>query len=194
MNSKHLHFSAISGILSPIFGFFIVFIAISYAPWFSWTNNALSDLGRQGTEAIIFNNGLMITGSLILLFSRGLFEIAEKNFWGKLGSIIHVIASLSLFLIGLFNININPWHFYVSVGFFVTLPIAIIIYSIFLYQNKMTFIALMGWIFSVTALLLWTFNWSSVAIPEAASAGLCSIWHFIISFFMWNTEKNRKIE
>ena len=189
MNSKHLRFSVISGILSPIFGFFIVFIAISYAPWFSWTNNALSDLGRQGNEAIIFNNGLMITGLLILLFSRGLYEIAIKNFWGKLGSIIHIIASLFLFLIGLFNINITPWHFYVSVGFFVTLPIAIIIYSIYLYQSKMPFFALIGWIFSVTALLIWTLNWSSVAIPEATSAGLCSIWHFLISYFMWNNGK-----
>ena len=53
------------GILSPIIGFIFISIAIQSAPWFSWTENWISDLGgfegdrpiysAKGTESILLN-------------------------------------------------------------------------------------------------------------------------------------------
>jgi hypothetical membrane protein len=185
MNYNKLRTAAIFGFVAPIFGFFIVFLAISYAPWFSWTRNALSDLGAGGMESVIFNYGLMATGLLVLGFSRGLFEISEGSSLGRIGASIHVLAALFLFAIGVLNINVRPWHYIVSVGFFVTLPSALIIYSIFLYKKKMFSFAYLGWVLGVIALLVWVIPWSSVAIPEATSAGLSSIWHFTLAYWMW---------
>ncbi|MBM3291442.1 DUF998 domain-containing protein [Candidatus Bathyarchaeota archaeon] len=188
MKSTKLRSSAIFGFITPIFGFIVIFLAISYAPWFSWTGNALSDLGTSGTESMIFNYGLMATGLLILGFSRGLFELSEGNRLGRIGTYVHVLGALFLFAIGVLNINIRPWHFFVSVGFFVTFPSAVIIYSVFLYKKGMQSFAYIGWVMGVIALLIWTMRWSSVAIPEAASAGLISIWQINLAYWMWKKE------
>lgn len=185
MNHNILRTATIFGIVAPIFGFFIIFLAISYAPWFSWTGNALSDLGARGMESLIFNYGLMATGLLVLGFSRGLFEVSEGSLLGRIGASVHVLAASFLFAIGVLNENMRPWHFIVSVGFFITLPTALIIYSIFIYKKKMKSIAYLGWVIGIIALLIWTIRWSSVAIPEATSAGLSSIWHFTLAYWMW---------
>jgi len=48
MNSKNvawLKISGVSGIVTPIVAFTFISLAIVYSPQFSWTENALSDLG-----------------------------------------------------------------------------------------------------------------------------------------------------
>ncbi|MBC8497954.1 hypothetical protein H8D40_03130, partial [Candidatus Bathyarchaeota archaeon] len=73
MNAKLVKWFGYFGIIAPIFGFAMVFWAISTAPWFSWTGNALSDLGVEGLTAIIFNDGLGMTACLLALFSVGVY-------------------------------------------------------------------------------------------------------------------------
>jgi hypothetical membrane protein len=68
------------GILIPIILIIFIFSAITMAPWFSWTDNAISDLGESGVpSATFFNYGIIITGFLLLIFTTVLSERIMGN-------------------------------------------------------------------------------------------------------------------
>jgi len=92
-------------------------VAIALAPWFSWTTNALSDLGVRGeASAPAFNAGLIAGGILGGGFAVRLWPDAP----GRLGRAAAGVFGLSfacLALIGVFPTP-HPYHFPVAAGFF----------------------------------------------------------------------------
>jgi hypothetical membrane protein len=176
---------ASSGILSPIIGFVCIITAIATYPSFSWTNNALSDLGVvPGITASVFNFGLIASGLLAFNFAIfGLYVYFSniKNNVGKIGSDLFASGALALIAIGVFNENYSPTHYLVSVAFFTLMPIAlfIITYSFLLtHQGKIAaFTVLTGFAAAAPWILQFTFNYvPNVAIPEFLSGIIISVW------------------
>ena len=101
----YLRIGAFSGIVAPLVAFICVWAAIASYPQFSWTNNALSDLGVvPGTTAALFNSGLLVSGILAFNFAIfGLFTYFGQSFVGKIGSAFFAVASLALIAISVFN-------------------------------------------------------------------------------------------
>jgi hypothetical membrane protein len=192
MNSKRavwLKVSGISGILAPLVAFTFISLAIVYSPQFSWTENALSDLGvQEGVTAILFNYGLIIVGILALVFASGLFA-SQRMMLGRIGAFILILAALALMAIGVFPENVKPTHYYVSVGFFVLLPISILVLSAtFLLMAKVK-LGLFTFLVAAVAAAVWIIHWtipfgSGVAIPEALSAVSASTCSIVLGFKM----------
>jgi hypothetical membrane protein len=192
MNSKRavwLKVSGISGILAPLVAFTFISLAIVYSPQFSWTENALSDLGvQEGVTAILFNYGLIIVGILALVFASGLFA-SQRMMLGRIGAFILILAALALMAIGVFPENVKPTHYYVSVGFFVLLPISILVLSAtFLLTSKVK-LGLFTFLVAAVAAAVWIIHWtipfgSGVAIPEALSAVSASTCSIVLGFKM----------
>ncbi|MFC6732867.1 hypothetical protein [Haladaptatus sp. DYSN1] len=81
---------ALSGILAPGITLGAILLATLLSPTFTWTGSALSNLGGAGERtAWLFNGGLMV-GSLVALFSVGVFPI---------GTAYHFPAALSFYLL-----------------------------------------------------------------------------------------------
>ncbi len=192
MGSKNVNWLKISGVcgtIAPIVAFTFILLAILNFPQFSWTGNALSDLGvQEGVTAILFNSGLVIGGILALVFASGLF-VLQKTMLGRIGVFIFVLAALAFMAIGVFSENAEPTHYYVSVTFFVLFPISmLVIGAAFLLTAKLkmgffTFLA------AIVAALIWTIQWtigfgSNVAIPEALSALSALMWLMVLGFKM----------
>lgn len=192
MGSKNVNWLKISGVcgtIAPIVAFTFILLAILNFPQFSWTGNALSDLGvHEGVTAILFNSGLVIGGILALVFASGLF-VLQKTMLGRIGVFIFVLAALAFMAIGVFSENAEPTHYYVSVTFFVLFPISmLVIGAAFLLTAKLkmgffTFLA------AIVAELVWAIHWtigfgSNVAIPEALSALSVLIWLMVLGFKM----------
>ena len=95
--------AGICGILIPVVVFTSILLALAGAPWFRWTNNALSELGVEGVSAFFFNNGLILGGILAFIFSIGLMRTLKK----KTGAYILAASSLALIGVGLFAV-ISP--------------------------------------------------------------------------------------
>jgi hypothetical membrane protein len=116
---------ASAGIVAPIVGFICILSAIASYSYFSWTNNALSDLGVvSGITGLLFNFGLVASGFLAFTFAIfGLFVYFEKTWVGKIGSAFFAAATVALIAIGVFNESFSPIHFFVSVAFFALSPI-----------------------------------------------------------------------
>jgi hypothetical membrane protein len=182
-NFVYQRIGAASGIVSPIVAFVCILIAIASYPIFSWTNNALSDLGVvSGVTASLFNFGLFASGLLAFIFALfGLFTYFGKSWVGKIGSIIFAAATLALIAISVFNENFSPTHYLVSVAFFTLAPIALFILTFSFWLNRQrgtaAFTAAVGVAAALPWILLFTLNYvPNVAIPEFLSALAVSVW------------------
>lgn len=103
-----------------------ILTATLIAPSFSWTGNALSDLGAAGAStALLFNGTLILTGVLGLPFAfrayRGL-----RNRIRRIGVVLFGASMVTLALVGVFALP-SPYHGPVAVSFFLlfTLGIAV---------------------------------------------------------------------
>jgi hypothetical membrane protein len=194
MNLKALRLTGFFGIVAPLFGFMIIAMSIWLSPWFSWTGNALSDLGAEGFESVVFNSGLAMTAALLMMFSAGLLEMTKGDIIGQIGGAIHLLSAGLLIGIGVLNITIEPWHYYVSIGFFAAMPLSAAFIGLFCYRKKMRFYSLIAWGSATLAVVIWLLPWSSVAIPEALSAAYISVWQIIMAHWMYTRKEDKFVE
>jgi hypothetical membrane protein len=176
-----------AGIFAPILGFVCILSAIATYPTFSWTNNALSDLGVVlGVTGSLFNFGIVASGFLTFNFAIfGLFTYFGKSWVGKIGSAVFAAATMALIAIGIFNENFSPTHYLVSVAFFVLMPISLFILSSSFWLSHQRGIAVFtvsaGLVAALPWLLFFAFNFvPNVAIPEFVSGIAISVWVVVI--------------
>jgi hypothetical membrane protein len=195
-----LKISGVCGILAPIVAFTFISLAITSYPQFSWTENALSDLGvQEGATAILFNSGLIMGGILSFIFAFSLFTVLGDKTLGKVGAVLFILVALALTSIGIFPENVKPTHYYVSVMFFALLPIsAFIIGTAFLLKTnfKMGFFT---FLVAIVAAAVWIIHWtigfgSNVAIPETLSGISASTWAIVLGFKMLKADTSKRFE
>ncbi len=193
-----LRIAGIAGILTPVTAFTFIGLAVASYPQFSWVNNALSDLGVvPGVTSTLFNFGLYLSGLFFFIFAVGLFKSLDEHIIGKIGSVVFVLASLSLEGIGIFTENTRPWHLIFSVAFFVLIPIALLVvagYYLLKRQKSMAaFTLLTAFVAAAPWVLQFLINYvSGVAVPEAVSAIAGSIWAVVSGFKMFRAGSRAK--
>jgi hypothetical membrane protein len=182
---------AAAGLAAPIVGFTCILTAITSHHAFSWTNNALSDLGViSGVTGPVFNLGLSTTGVLAFCFAVfGLYGYLGKSWVGKIGALVFALGSLALVAIGVFNENFSPTHYLVSVAFFVLMPIAMFIITCSFLLTRRAKMAVMTTLVGFAAALPWILQFTvryvpNVAIPEFLSGLVVSAWTVFISYRM----------
>ena len=184
MNIKLIRLFGWFGIITPVLGFGMIFVAISTAPWFSWEMNALSDLGVEGLTAALFNGGLMMTAAVMAVFSLGIYELGKEDRLGKIGFILLIWACLFLVGIGLWPETAGGIHREISIAFFVTLPVAMIVNAISLIRRGHRELGSLGIVAGAVAIVIWTLSWEGVAIPEAVAAGSAGVWSIVTGAWM----------
>lgn len=189
MNVKVLRLAGFFGLAAPAFGFIMIAISILMSPWFSWTANALSDLGVEGPGSVIINSGLAMTAAIMMMFSTGLIEMTKGRLVGQVGGVLYFVACLFLIGIGIANETIKPYHLWVSVGFFVTLPLSVAVIGFFHFVNGMRFYAILAWGTAFLASGVWFLHWTSAAIPETLSVASLGVWQLLLSWWMWTMEE-----
>jgi hypothetical membrane protein len=195
MDSKDelmLKIAGVIGIVTPIATFTLILLAISSVPQFSWTENALSDLGvESGITAMVFNVALIACGLLLLIFASGLNMLLQKTVLGKIGAFVFAIDFLALTTIGVFPENIKPatLHYYVSVAFFALFPLSMFFITVgFLRTAKMK-LGLFTLLAALVAVAIWVVQFtlhlfSNVAIPETVAALSASAWVIVLGSSM----------
>ena len=184
MNVKLVRLFGWFGIFTPVLGFGMIFLAISTAPWFSWQANALSDLGVEGLTASIFNSGLMMTAAVMAVFALGIYELVKDDRLGKIGFITLIWACIFLVGIGWFPETAGGIHTEISIAFFVTLPVAMIVNAVSFIRRGHRELGALGIAAAAVAIAIWTLNWDGVAIPEAVSAASAGGWSIVTGAWM----------
>jgi len=165
--------AAMLAVVAPMVAFASIFTAIMLSPWFSWTGNALSDLGVGGASTT-FNLGLIASGLMLIPLPIALYTVSEGGL-GRLSAILLLLSAILLSSIGFFPESCGRLHYYVSAAFFLTLPLTIYLYAASTYRSSRRG-ALLSALSATVALGVWLLSWSSPAIPEAISALSATIW------------------
>lgn len=187
--SKRIKMAGLCGVITPPIVFSLILAAISHSPWFSWTENALSDLGVQGISATLFNSSLILGGLLTLVFAVGLRETLKNQPIGQIGSLLFILDAIALSAIGVFPETTGVLHFYVSVAFFVLLPLSLfLIGGAMIKEGKSRNLGLLSVLAGAAAIGVWTFPMRGVAIPEALSALSASTWSMVLGFKLFKQE------
>ena len=183
------------GIIVPVVAFTFIVLSILTYPQFSWTNNALSDLGVvPGITATLFNFGLYASGLMSVWFAVGLYKCLNKNVVGKIGALIFGAASLGLEGIGWAPEGTNafnfPWHYFFSVLFFVLVPIALLVIVSYFLTTHEAHLAGFTLLIAITAAAPWVLFFAvqyvpGVAIPELISALAASAWSITVGWRMY---------
>jgi hypothetical membrane protein len=192
-------FAGLCGIIGPLIAYIGIAVAILMASWFNWFDHALSDLGHPwmlgGSDGIpginnsapLFNASLIIAGLFTLVLTIWLirYQYFERSVIGLIAAILLTIAQFFLIAIGVFHEGFGSIHFAVSVGFFVTLLLAGMIYGIRLMQEKSTQIfGILALILALISAIIWVayytipLPFTGQAIPEIISAVTAFIWVF----------------
>jgi len=169
MNLKHkAFFASVLGLLIP---YVCIFTSIALSPWFSWSKNALSDLGHsvKSDVAPIFNLGLVIGGILIYQYS-----ISLTNYSKMLTHYFLALSAFLLVLIGVFDEIYGLIHFIVSSAFFITVLLTTLIY---VYEKKSK-IAIAAFIIGVCSWAVYGLRVFEIGVfvPEILSAFAVTSW------------------
>jgi len=169
MNLKHKAFFA--GILGLLIPYVCIFTSIALSPWFSWSKNALSDLGHsvKSNVAPVFNLGLVIGGILIYQYSTSL-----SNYSKMLTHYFLAFSALLLVLIGVFDEVYGLIHFIVSLAFFITVLLTTLVYV----YEKRSKIAIIAFIIGVCSWVVYGLRVFEigVSVPEILSAFAVTSW------------------
>jgi hypothetical membrane protein len=170
--------AGICGIFTPIIIFSSIALAMLDASWFRWTHNALSDLGIEGLSAFFFNNGIILGGLLIVVFSIGLTRILKN----KTGAYILLISSLAFIGAGVFPKTEFTLHFISSSIFFIFLTASLFVIGLSLKNEDsdqtMGIIAIFLGIIACSSIIFQNFL-KGIAIPEAIVCFPAFIWFMI---------------
>jgi hypothetical membrane protein len=172
------------GIAGAVVAYGMIALAISVSPWFSWYNNALSDLGNTAlhpSTALVFDSGLASAGVLMTFF--GILLSKNNISWKFLvWSIPLTISSIDLTLIGIFNESFGAIHLVVSEIFFVSIALTLFLFSYVSFPIGMPRLGALSLIFGVLSSLVWIarFPWQGVAIQETVTSALAALFVIII--------------
>lgn len=121
--------AGLCGMVTPIVAYVFILIAIAIHPWFTWADNALSDLGAVDTAYNnIFNFGMIVSGLLGVIFALGMFREVEEKL-GVLGMGIFLAGMIFLVLLGVFPSGTSP-HMAISIMFFIYSGVGIILFGV----------------------------------------------------------------
>lgn len=178
----------IAGIVGPVIAILFILYSVSIYPSFNWYSNYLSDLGI-GKTAPFFNYPLIFEGIMNFIFAIGFAYALPKGAWSKIGAILLIIGGASLALVGIFNEN-SPYHIhsYVAMGYFVILPLSLIVLGLNSYKNFKAY-SIITVVLAVVALIVILIH-GQHAIPELSEALILSAW-IVANSVLMILKKNR---
>ena len=185
-NSLFLRLAGLSGVLGSVLPLVMVLSATFFSTWFSWNENALSELG-VGEQATLFNSAMLIGGALNLLFGLGLYKYFSGEKLIKSGVTLIILSSISLALVGVFTVDYHIPHGLAAFGYFMLSPTGFLLIA---FGTKEGIIRKLGFICGVAALfailvlpvvfLALSLN-VGFAVPELIEGLIISVWTIYIS-------------
>ncbi|AIF69388.1 hypothetical protein PAP_04885 [Palaeococcus pacificus DY20341] len=165
------------GVLIPIISLGGIFLSIYKNPWFSLTQNALSDMGSiHNPIGYIFNSILIITGIMGVIFGTGTFK-------KHLTTPLFAFGMVCLIFVGIFPEEYKP-HAFFAVSFYILILLDMFIEGInslkkgekiglfWVFLSPTTFISIIY--------LLKIFE--GAAIPELVGAFAIYAWIYYITY------------
>lgn len=182
----------VAGVVAPAIALGAILVAVVLSPTFTWTENALSDLGAsQAANAALFNSGLVLGGVVSLPFAVRITETARNRIEAA-GAVVFALTAVALALVGLFPTGTDP-HVPAAVAFYVLLSFSLWTYGVGNALAGDLLIAagtvLLG-VVNVGAWAVYIVEYAptglSVALPEIVGAVVLAVWTIGTAVRVWN--------
>lgn len=156
------------GVLAPLCAVTFIGTSILLSPWFSWTDNALSDLGISPV-APLFNSGLIITGFLVLILSITFARVERANRQGFAGAVALLVMSVSTVGAGVFTENMIELHIFFALLTFSSLIVSSVLLGLRFYAEETTkILGVLALLSAVASIITVAVLSQVVALPGAA--------------------------
>jgi hypothetical membrane protein len=179
MSTRLLRIGGICGSLAPVVTLTLIFISIRLSSWFSWHDNALSDLGVSATPNP-FNAALLIGGALQLVFVIfGLRSMVGPGRLARVGLWAVSIGAIALPMIGIITEDYGRTHYYVAATYFVGTPLSygLLGSSMIRHGDRIAgILSISAGIAAIVAITLVPHK--RIAVPEILAATIMGAWTF----------------
>ena len=117
----------LSGAVATVAALGGIALAVLLDPTFSWTGDALSDLGVRDRSAPAFNGGLILGGAVGLGYAVGLWRLADEGgkrstVASRLRGVTFAASMVAMAGVGLYDLT-EPLHAPAAVGFYTLLTV-----------------------------------------------------------------------
>jgi hypothetical membrane protein len=167
--SLNLKLTSACGILGMLILYIFIFAAILVSPWFSWTGNALSDLGNvNANPSPIFNGGLVIGGITMAIFPLGLRTKTKTDTLEHTGTLALLVAAIALIGVGIFPENYILEHVITAGTMFLMNTVGLFLFGVaFVRSESMRTLGAVSILLAVASAVIWVPIWGNgIAIPE----------------------------
>lgn len=156
-------------------------VAMASDSQYTFFENYLSDLG-VGPGAWAFNSGVIVTGVLLAAFA--VFGIGRAMGGGHLARIATLLLALcGAFLVGIgvFNEDVEPYHYIFSILYFLTFLVALMFFTASLYRTSA--LGRLGTIVSASASVFGVLLLPLGGSPEAETLAVLAmiVWGLLVS-------------
>jgi len=164
-----------------------ILVATLFSPAFSWTGDALSNLGgaadpaANATTILLFNGGLVVGGLLGVGFVYVLFARAAHAA-ERAGAVAFGLAMIALALVGVFPQG-RPPHFPAAVSFYLLLSVGLWLYgmgNLFAGERERGLATMLLGVVNIAAWVGWGLTGPVVrpglALPEIVGAVVLAGW------------------
>jgi hypothetical membrane protein len=129
VDARWRRFGEWTGVAGPLAFLVLYTLAATGDPEYVFFDNYLSDLG-VGSKAAFFNAAVIIAGGLTVPFALLGIRPALDGGIAAIGAVLMtVVAAVFLVLVGVFTEDFEDAHYAVSIGFFMSMLLALACYS-----------------------------------------------------------------
>jgi len=185
MNVRIVRIMGFFGVVAPLLAALIISLSAQNTPGWSTSSQTLSELGLGGFGAVLFNSGLRMTGSLMMLYGAGLWEYSKDTFVGKVGSSLYLLCSALVVALGVVRIDVQPLHDYIAMTFFMTLPLAVALSSVYAWRIGMKSYASLGFAAAAVGLGVWGLAGNVTAVYQIAALVPVGLWQMALGVWMF---------
>jgi hypothetical membrane protein len=198
----------ILGVASALTLDLVILAAIALSPWFSFSNNELSDLGNtqtNGTAAFVFDVGLVVAGLLMFAFAA-LISYRTRDHTVLVWTIPLAVVAADLAMVGVFPENVpGSIHRLVSGVLFLMITVTLLAYGslsrapgarrvgsialVFGVFNAFIWVTTWPWSGVVNQWSVWP--WGGVSIQESLTAAMLTTWLIIVALKMAGSAGSR---
>jgi hypothetical membrane protein len=193
MTTRLTRLAGLCGLITPVFTLTLIFISIAMSPWFSWHDNALSDMGVSATPNP-FNAALLIGSLLYFVFTIGFLRWQGlRSPLAKAAAVALMAGAIGLLLIGVFTENAGRIHYFVAATYFLATPLAYVLFGIDWLRHHEKLMGLLTIAAGMTAfLMIAAVPHKRIAVPEILAAVTMGMWTFALGVKLW-VEPNSKL-
>lgn len=176
------------GITSQLVILSVLLVLSLSSPWFSWTEDNLSDYGIRGSLTSVYNSGLVLAGILSTVFAIGLRKNISLIKLGRHGMTSLIFGSLCVSLLGVLPKSLGILHDTASAGSFILIATAMILIGVALTNTSHMRLGVFSVAIGVIPIILWLipWQWNGDAIAQLFYFGSWSLWTIVSSVILLN--------